>query len=409
MEGNRTVLIVDPDPESRARAAELAGTAPSTVVVEASYGSGALALAFETRPDVVLAAVEEPVAKALRALGEIAAALPDTPIVAYSHSNDAQTRRRIEQSEACDLLLQPFAEDELWAALNRATQPEIPEEEAADLAGTDTGSPGKVVTVFGAKGGIGKSTIATNLAAAIAQETDLSVLIIDLDTRFGDVSIMLDVEPTYTIADLARVVGPLQAAQFQRALLTHDSGAQVLAAPKHPGHWALVTPEQIQRIVRFAAQQFDYVILDTPGTFTDIVAMTLEVADRVLVVSGLDTTSIEDTARLFDLLDADAFPPDRLRLVINQIHRVTTVEPGDVSRIVEQSIFWAIPYDAEVPRSNSIGVPVVIAKPKSRAATQLQGLMHKLIQREAPQTSSGRWREIVSFLMPWTGRRRPAA
>ena len=205
------------------------------------------------------------------------------------------------------------------------------------------------------------------------------------------------------------MVGPLQAAQFQRALLTHDSGAQVLAAPKHPGHWALVTPEQIQRIVRFAAQQFDYVILDTPGTFTDIVAMTLEVADRVLVVSGLDTTSIEDTARLFDLLDADAFPPDRLRLVINQIHRVTTVEPGDVSRIVEQSIFWAIPYDAEVPRSNSIGVPVVIAKPKSRAATQLRGLMHKLIQREAPQASSGRWRGIVSLLMPWAGRGRPAA
>ena len=409
MKGARTVLIVDPDYASRARTGDLTRTAPDTVVIEASYGSGALALAFETRPHVVLAAVEEPVAKALRALGEIAAALPDTPIVAYSHLNDMQTRRRIEQSEACDLLLQPLAQNELWAALDRATQPDVSQENAVDLAGSHTRGPGRVVTVFGAKGGIGKSTIATNLAAAIAQETDFSVLIIDLDTRFGDVAIMLDVEPTYTIADLARVVGPLQAAQFRQALVEHDSGAQVLVAPKHPGHWALVTPEQIQRIVRFAAQQFDYVILDTPGTFTDIVAMTLEVADCVLVVSGLDTTSIGDTARLFDLLDADGFPSDRLRLVINQIHHVTTVEPEDVSRIVEQSVFWAIPYDGEVPRSNAIGVPIVIAKPKSRAATQLQGLMHKLIQHEEPQAGTGRWRGIVSFLMPWTGRGRPAA
>ena len=410
MKRDRTVLIVDPDPDSRARTAALTETAPHTVVVEARYGSGALALAFETRPDVILAAVEEPVDEALRALAEIAAGLTDTPIVAYSQVSDLPTRRRIQQSDACYLLQQPLEQNDLWAALNRATRPVASPAEPGDPASARADGPtGTVLTVFGAKGGIGKSTIATNLAAAIARETDLSVLIIDMDTRFGDVAVMLDLEPTYTIIDLAGVAGQLRVAEFRLALLEHDSGAHVLAAPLHPGQWAQVTPEQIQRVVRFAAQQFDFVILDTPGIFTDIIATTLEVADCVLVVSGLDTTSVKDTASLFDLLDADGFSAGRLRLVINQVHSVTTVEPLDVSRIVRQEIFWTIPYDREVPRASTIGVPVVIAKPKSLAATQLQGLMRKLIQGETPQAGAGRWRSIVSRLRPGRGRRRPAA
>lgn len=125
---------------------------------------------------------------------------------------------------------------------------------------------GAVLTVFGAKGGIGKTTIATNLAACVAQ-AGLQVIVMDMDTQYGDVAGLMGIEPRYTVVDLA-----LRATELdQRALVQHESGALVLAA-QSVADWAQATTEQVARVVQVASEHADLVVLDTPGTFNDLVA-----------------------------------------------------------------------------------------------------------------------------------------
>lgn len=241
-----------------------------------------------------------------------------------------------------------------------------------------------VLTVFGTQREIGKSTIASNVAAAIARDTTRSVLIIDMDVRQGDVATMLGVDPSFTVADLVRRAGKVEPATLRRILYQHESGCFVLPAPIHPNEWAEVTAEQIQRVVELATQAFDYVVLDTPGTLTDLVATGLRLADVALVISSLDMTDIKDT---FDLLDAESYPMDRLRLVVNQVSPTQAVNLSDVAQILGQRVFCSIGYDAQVPRAG--GRSLVMSKPHSRAAQELRGLAAQLTDPHdrAPATS----------------------
>lgn len=396
---NRLVVVIDPDADSRAETVDLLRDAPYAVIGEAGYGPEAKDLVGETQPEVVLIAVAEPLESGLETIESVSEAFPGTPLVTYSQISDMQTIRRIMKSGVRDMLPHPLQREELMASLDGIES--APVERAANSASPPVQprreKVGKVLTVFGAKGGIGKSTIATNLGSVIARDTDCSVLVMDMDTRFGDIAIMLDIEPEFTIADLAQNADTLDKETFMRALMEHESGARILAAPKHPSEWGNVSAEQMQEIVKFGARHFDYVILDTPGTFNDIVATSIELADRVLVVSSLDMASIKDTVHMLDLLEAEGFPEERLLLVINQVNRATTVKVTDVPRIVHKDVFWSIPYDEQVLLSNSIGLPIVIAKPKSGAAKQLRGLALKVATGQAEMPKAPR-RGLLSFL-----------
>ena len=409
---NRLVMIIDPEADSRSSVAGLLRDAPFAVVAGAGYGEDAAAIAAEAQPEIVVAAVEEPVEDALRTIGQLTATLPQAVIVGYSSLTEMRLIRQVLQSGIRDLLPRPLDQSELLAALD-ATEgaPPVSATTPSEApAPTPVPTRGTVMAVFGAKGGIGKSTIATSLSASIALDTDRSVLVMDMDTRFGDIAIMLDMEPRFTISDVAEHANSLERDSFRRALMEHESGAFVLAAPKHPSEWANVTADQMKAIVEFAAHQFDYVILDTPGTFNDIVATSIEVADRVLVVSSLDMASIKDTVHMLDLLEAEGYPQERLLLVINQVNRATTVKVTDVPRIVHQDVFWSIPYDEHVLLANSLGSPIVMTRPKSAAAKQLRALALKITTGQVVEPRS-LGRGLRSLLTPWTflTRRRAAA
>ena len=124
---------------------------------------------------------------------------------------------------------------------------------------------GHVITVFGAKGGIGKITVSTNLGALLAAEAGVSVLLMDMDTRFGDAGLILDVEPRPTVTDLARTVATLERQESRNALVYHESGLAVLPAPASIEQWGAITPEQMHDLIIYATRLFDYVILDTRG------------------------------------------------------------------------------------------------------------------------------------------------
>lgn len=375
------------------------------VLGEAGYGIEAVSLAKETSPDVVVMAVEEPLVRALQTLEAVVDLLPLSPIVAYSSIKDAASIRRAMVAGAKDYLMTPIREEDLVQSIHQVLAQE--EKRRARLAGEsdEPVASGTVLTVFGAKGGIGKTTIATNLATALVQKSDQSVVLVDLDTRFGDVAILMDIPVERSIADLAMPEDEINKDILQDCLYTHNSGVTILPAPIRPTDWRSVHAGHIERVVTLLSQTYDYVILDTPGTFNDIVARSLELATLVLLVATVDMASLKDTLLALDMLRSWNFPQDKVKLIINSTNEATNVQPQDVKRMLGREVFWTLPYDRNISTATQLGMPVVVAKPASKAsesivelASALSGVRPQQSTQAQKQQPKGLFARIVGQL-----------
>lgn len=371
-------VIIDPDLGSRADVKRALTLARFAVTGEAGYGIEAITVAKETKPDVFLVNVEEPVARSLQTIEALGDAVPDSAAIVYSTLADAASVRRAMVAGARDYLIKPVKPEDLTRAIYGVLEQE--EKRRLRLSGDRQEAParGTVITIFGAKGGIGKTTIATNLATALIRGTSSTVTLVDMDTRFGDVAIMMDVAVEQSIADLARHVTDMDRDTVRDYLVRHHSGVMILPAPLHPTEWRNVTPPQITKIIDLLAQSHDYVVVDTPGTFNEIVAATLEAASLILLVTSMDIASIKDTALALEMLQSAAISEDKVKLVVNHSTAANTLREEDVERVLEYSVFWRIPHDLNVATSTQLGQPVIITKPYARVSRSITDLASTL-------------------------------
>ncbi len=389
------IIIVDPDLDTRADLKHMLSIAKLAVVGEADYGIEAITASKEHPPDVFLINMEEPVARAIQTIEMLDSAAPRAAIVVYSSLADAASVRRAMVAGARDYLIKPLRPEDV----NRAVYGILEQEERRRLQQDgDQSEPvarGTVVTIFGAKGGIGKTTIATNLSAALVNTTQANVALVDMDTRFGDVAIMMDIAVEHSIADLGRRLDQLDRESIKDSLARHHTGVSILPAPLHPTEWRDLTAQHIERIVDLLAQGYDWVVIDTPGTFNEIIAATLEIGDIILLVTSMDIASIKDTALALEMLRAADVSEDKVKLVINHSTSANSLREEDVERVLEYSVTWRIPHDYNVASANQLGIPIVTAKPYARASRAIMDLAYDL---------SGVSRERKGFLERFLGR-----
>ncbi len=402
MTRNPRVAVIDQDPASSAEIQKLLTVSGFAVVGTAGYGMEAVSLAKDSEPEVVVIAVEEPIIRAIQSIEAIADLLPQAAIVGYTSMRDAATMRKAVLAGVKDYLATPLKDEDLINSIHAVMAQE--ERRRARMTGEadEPIAAGTVITVFGAKGGIGKTTIATNLATALVQKTNQSVVIVDLDTRFGDVAILMDIPVERSIADLAVPEEEITREMLQECLYTHNSGVAILPAPIRPTDWRNVHAGHIERIVTLLTQTYDYVILDTPGTFNDIVARALELAAMVVLVATVDMAALKDTLLALDMLRSWNFPQEKVRLVINATNESSNVQPQEVKRMLGRDVFWSIPYDRNISTATQLGMPVVVAKPQSKAseslvemAYALSGVRQQRSQRAKEPQKSGLFSRIL--------------
>ncbi|HEX5141740.1 MAG TPA: AAA family ATPase, partial [Dehalococcoidia bacterium] len=375
---NLEVVVVDPDSNSRQDTNRALTMARFTVSGEAGYGIDAVTMAQEKNPDVIVLAMEEPVARASQTMSALADALPETPVIVYSSLSDAASVRRAMVSGARDYLVKPPRPEELARAIYSVLEQEERRRARQDGVMASSAARGTVITVFGAKGGIGKTTISTNLATALCRNTNSSIAIVDMDTRFGDVAIMMDVVVEYSIADVGRNIETVDRESIRDYLVQHSSGVQILPAPLHPTEWGALHRQHIARVIELLSQTHDYVVVDTPGAFNELVATALEAADIILLVTSMDIASIKDTALALEMLRAAAVSEDKVKLVINHSTSSNSLRAEDVERVLEYEVYWRIPHDVAVSNSNQLGQPIVLAKPYARASRAIMDMSYNL-------------------------------
>lgn len=392
------VLIADENPDSRFEMRQAVHTAGLELIGESGYGTEAVSLAIEVGPDAILLSMEEPAARAVDTAEALATALPETPLLVYSSRNEAEAVRRAMLIGARDYLVTPVESARVNAAVVGALDSE--ERRQMRQAGQvgSVGGRGTVITVAGAKGGVGKSVLSVNLALALRRETNRAVAVIDADTHFGDVATLLDLEPESSIADVVKRRTDLNRASVRELVDEHRSGVAVVAASHDEGAWEPCSVEDVQHIIDAFAQVYDYLVIDTSGAVDRFVRTCIEASTLTLMVSSGDVSSVRDTTVASRRLDGWGVPGDRIRYVMNSSGGLRGVPPADLAHALERDLFWVIPHDASVVESVQTGVPV-IERGGSKAAESISGLARRIAGLQGESITSGRpafWRRLIS-------------
>ncbi len=366
MAGNPRILVVDQDLDSRAELQKGLVRSRFIVVGGVSYGAEALSMAAELRPQVILVGVDQPTARALKTIESLSELLPDSPIIAYSRAIDAESVRRAVLAGARDYLTKPLAPEDVTRAVEMAL---AQQERRKALQSADSASAirsgGMIITAFGAKGGIGRTTISTNLATAFATRNAGTAALVDLDTIFGDVAMMMDIPVETSLVDVAERIHDLDRESISKHLVRHHTGVRILPAPFEPTDWRNVDPEAVGKILTLLSQTHDFVVVDTPPTFTDLVAVALERATLVNLITSLDITAVKGTTSAYKLLNNSTLREDKIKLIVNDSTGVSSLREEDVSRVLHREVAWSIPYDEEIGASLQLGTPALIDKPNS--------------------------------------------
>ncbi|MGL5256892.1 MAG: AAA family ATPase [Proteocatella sp.] len=241
----------------------------------------------------------------------------------------------------------------------------------------------KVITVFGAKGGIGKTTIAVNLAAKLA-ENNKKVALLDFDIEFGEISVYLNLDVKDTLAELITEKSEFDIDTIRSYMNFHSSGVHVLCAPKSPEYSEGINANQIEKLMNILRTYYDYVIIDTPASFNDITLTAIEGSVMVVFVTGFDISILRNSKLSMNLLEG-LQQKEKIKIVVNRdVEGYITAK--DVERILGKNIWCRIPsdYNTAVSALNK-GIPIVIGSPKTRISFALDELA-KLVLGEFEHT-----------------------
>ena len=231
----------------------------------------------------------------------------------------------------------------------------VPEGDATDL--------GRLITVFSAKGGAGKTTLSTNLAAALADNGRREVCLVDLDLAFGDVAIALQLFPAHTLSDAVPMMDSLDAQAVQALLTPHSPGLTTLVAPVEPGAAESIPAPLVGRVLRVLRQLFQFVVVDTPPAFTDHVLAAFDESDYVALLATLDIPALKNLKLTLETLDLLNYPRDRWRIVLNRADSKVGLQVSEVEKTLRVPIAVQIPSSRSVPASINRGVPLVLDEP----------------------------------------------
>jgi pilus assembly protein CpaE len=247
------------------------------------------------------------------------------------------------------------------------------------------GEPGKLFALMGPSGGCGASTLATNLATVLAKEHK-SILLMDLKWATGDLASLLDLKPTYSLADLCRNAARMDRVMFERSLTRHASGVHLLALPTNFNDLSLITPEGVRLTLSMARSLFPYVLADLDFSFREEEAQVLRLADLILLVLRLDFSSLRNVQRALEYLRLLGINMERVRIVVNRYGQPKEVPPGKAEQALGIKIAFYVPEDAKtVNRANNNGVPLVLESPASRIARSMANLAHNINGRPPKQ------------------------
>jgi len=327
--------------------------------------------------DVVVLGCSDYSEPALQAVASAAGERPEAPVVVLYAGSPNGFMEAVFEAGADDLITLPQAPEQVAFALEKVI---------ARRRGTGIGTA-PMITVLGPKGGTGKTLTARNLAVALAHQ-HMRAIVIDLDLQFGDVGLALGLKPTQTIYDLATSAGSLDGDKVDTFVSVHESGAAALLGPIRPDQAGAITVPFLHELFEILRGRYDFVIVDTPPAFSPEVIAAVDTSSHLCVVGMLDALSLKDTKIGFETLAQMGRDPEETTLVLNRADTHVGISNDDVERLLGRRPDVLVPSDVAIPRAITHGRPIVVAEPRSAAATAFAALADRYIAARTPASAS---------------------
>jgi pilus assembly protein CpaE len=382
------VLIVDDIPDTREHLSRLVSL-ERDIDVAGTAGSGeeAIAMAMDLRPDIVVMDINMPGMDGVAAAEQISQRLPSLPIVMMSVHGEADQLRRALTAGAREFLVKPFSADEFTTTIRRVHEREAARREQLQAATPVSAGPTsdnpeehQVIAVFSPKGGSGRTTVATNLALALHLETGGRVCLVDANLQFGDVGVLLNLNPKNRSVLDAVEGGEPDGDLIESVVIDHSTGIRVLLAPPTPEGADLVSAPTMRKIVEHLRTTHDYVVVDLPAGLTDHSLALMELADQIVLLTALEITSIKNVRLFLEVADQLEYDRHKVRLVVNRADAALGIRIADIEASIRRPIDGTIVSDGRLAvLAVNRGVPFVVSHPDGPLSKDIMKLAKTLV------------------------------
>jgi len=389
-------VLVDSDAGARAATRRVLVDIPTvTLVGEYSGLAEALLHAAATRPDLLVVEVdadESPAASpAVTAIEQLARKLPETAILATGHGVSAELVVRVLRAGALEFLRRPVERVDLVAAL----------EKLARFRGSALPrNPGRITSVFAAKGGLGATTLAINLGVSMAERAEGKTLLVELDTRQSDIVTFLDLRPRYSILDVVENIGRMDESLLRGLLTRHASGLWTVPGPTRLERGQL-SPEQVSGAIEVLRSYFDHVLMDLRHDFDPGTIAALEASDVILFVTSLDVAALRSGAAALAAFRHLGLDSKKIKVVVMRDGTGDDVTVRHARNTLGLPVYWRTPNDYQtVVASINAGRPVVSTSPRAKISKNLRELAETLCGDGRPGGGPTRKRAFLSMAWP---------
>lgn len=347
----------------------------------AEPGADALNQILQKTPDIVLLYPEKPDEDITGLVRKIYLSLPYCSLILICEQSEFTTLQQAVKAGVRNVLKWPFERRELEENIRYLYSTEEIRIKSKPRQQQAAQWKSQVITVFGTKGGIGKTTISVNLAAALAR-MGKKVAVIDLDLQFGDVGVFFDIDTKDSICELVSE-NNFEADKIRSYMQLHQSGVSVLCAPKSPEYAEAVSSEHIEKIIRGVRPHFDYVIIDTPPIFNDNTLTALEHSNEIYLILTLDISTLRNAKISMGILDS-LQNRQKTKIIVNrEVENIISLK--DAEKILKAPVFSRIPSDWKTATmSLNKGIPFVIDYPKTKISAAVYQLA-RLTDEKPPQ------------------------
>ncbi|MFI8589909.1 CpaE family protein [Dietzia maris] len=399
------ILIASDSADLRGRVATATG-APISVIAGNPLPAGPPQLfqrlgAGAPIPQVVVIDTAAGLEDALALSSRLAAECPGMAVVLVSEQPDALALSAL-RAGACDVVHPEAEVPEFAAVLGRAAQV------AATSAPQGPGDPamngsasarGRVISVVSPKGGVGKTTVATNLAVGLSRSAPNSTVLVDLDVQFGDVASALNLDPEHTLLDVVRGPAVKDSMVLKTFLTQHQTGLYTVCAPASPADADDITSADVARLLKTLASEFRYVVVDTAPGLDDHALAAIDQADELVLLTSLDVPGVRGLRKEMAILRDLALDFDKRHILVNFADPRSGLTKADAEATIGAGVDLVLPRSKAVPVSVNQGLPLLQSDTRDPMTKQLRKLVDQFTpapmrptQTAVPLTMGGRHR-----------------
>jgi pilus assembly protein CpaE len=372
MSGTLRISICDPDETTRDNLKKyLIGMEQVWLEADCSRYEFFSEIVSQTTPDVAIVDIDSDDEKAMQLVENIARNHPACGIVVVSRRTDGQMILRAMRSGAREFLNSPVQIDELVGALDRVS---------ATGDGKQRSNAGSIISVAGASGGVGTTSIAVNLAVALASKPDRSVVLIDLDLALGDADVFLDMIPDYTLLDVAQNIARLDLALLRKSLTKHETGVYLLPRPVQIEDISTISNEDFKRVLGLLKASFTHLVIDLSKSYSRLDIAALEASKHILLLTQLDLPCLRNVVRLLTSLEVYDGVNEKVNVVVNRAGLdKSQISSAKAEETIDREIFWRIPNNYQIiSECRNNGIPLLTQAPTKAITHSINELAEKL-------------------------------